>query len=135
MDTNVVVAALRSTHGASYGLLRLWREMEWKLVLSNTLVTEYEEILVRESRSFYLSPAEVQDLLDALCVLAEQHSLPERPLPILTDPDDEPLVHLAAAARVPYLITHNIRHLAPAKQLGIEVVTPGQFLGILKKTA
>jgi putative PIN family toxin of toxin-antitoxin system len=128
LDTNVLVAALRSTRGASYEVLQRWRAGDWKLVLSNTVVTEYEEILIRERESFHLDQTEMHELLDALCVLAERRTLPERPLPILTDPDDEPFVHLAVEAQVRYLITHNVRHLAAAKQHGIEIVTPANFL-------
>jgi putative PIN family toxin of toxin-antitoxin system len=130
LDTNVLVAALRSQRGASYELLRLWRQEQWKLVLSDTLVTEYEEILRREASSLYLRLSDIQSLLDALCVHAERPVLLDRPLPLLSDPDDETLVHLAVAARVRYLITHNIRHLEPARTLGIEVVTPANFLCI-----
>jgi putative PIN family toxin of toxin-antitoxin system len=133
MDTNVLVAALRSEGGASFQLLRLCRQERWKLVLSNTVATEYEEILRREAAWLYLAPEDVDKLLDALCLLAERRTLPERPLPVLSDPDDEPLVHLAVEAGVRYLVTHNVRHLAPARQHGIEVVTPAEFLSIVKR--
>jgi len=33
-----------------------------------------------------------------------------------------------------YLVTHNVRHLAPSRQHGIDVVTPAQFLAILRAT-
>ena len=84
-------------------------------------------------RAVYIRASESEELLDALCLLAERHTLPERPLPTLVDPDDEPLVHLAVGAKVPHLITHNVRHLMPANAQGINVVTPGQFLGIMKR--
>jgi len=133
MDTNVLVAALRSQAGASFALLQFWRQEKWKLVLSNTVVTEYEEILRREASALYLPLEDVVKLLDALCVLAERWTLPERPLPTLSDLDDEPLLHLAVEAGVRYLVTHNVRHLEPARQLGIEVMTPAQFLTIIRK--
>ena len=40
VDTNVLVAALRSQRGASHELLRLWRAGHWTLVLSNTILGE-----------------------------------------------------------------------------------------------
>lgn len=60
MDTNVVVAGLRSQSGASHELLRLLKRHEWALVLSNTLLTEYQEVLHREQRAlpYIVTPAE-----------------------------------------------------------------------------
>ena|SRR6266478_459441 len=133
MDTNVLVAALRSQHGASFQILQFWRQQRWTLVLSNTVVTEYEEVLRREAASLYLPSEDVGKLLDAFCFLAERRTLTERPLPIATDPDDEAFVHLAVEARARYIITHNVRHLAPARAHGIEVVTPAQFCTILRR--
>jgi len=40
MDTNVLVAGLRSQRGASHELLRFLSRREWTLVLGNTLLTE-----------------------------------------------------------------------------------------------
>jgi predicted nucleic acid-binding protein len=53
-------------------------------------------------------------------------------IPILSDPDDEAQVHLASEAQVDYIVTHNVRHLDPARELGIAVLTPKEFLNILK---
>ncbi len=71
LDTNVVLSALRSERGASYELLRLLRAGFWKLVLSNTALTEYEEVLKREAASLGLTLPEIDRFLDGLCVLAE----------------------------------------------------------------
>ena len=79
MDTNVLVAALRSQRGASFELLRLWRQQQWIMVLSTTVAVEYEEILRREAAAFSLTLQELENLLNALCVLGERWTLPERP--------------------------------------------------------
>jgi len=49
MDTNVLYAAFYSTTGASFDIFRRLRLGEWKVVLSNHLVHEYEEIFVMNS--------------------------------------------------------------------------------------
>jgi putative PIN family toxin of toxin-antitoxin system len=128
IDANVVVAALRSRRGASFELLGLLRAKKWKLVLSNTVVTEYEEVLKRGAGTAFLKGADVDKLLDALCVLAERRQLSENWIPLLHDPDDEALAHLAAEAKVDCLVTFNIRHLAPLRKTGILVMTAGEFL-------
>ena len=58
MDTNVLVSAFRSQSGASYELLRLLRETKWTLVLSNTVLCEYHEILHREAGVLNLTHGE-----------------------------------------------------------------------------
>ena len=132
MDTNVLLSGLRSNKGASSELLQLLRAGKWNLVLSNTVVAEYEEILKREAVNLSLSPKEIDKFLDALCLLADRHRLSIRWMPLLSDPNDEAFVHLASEADVEYLVTHNVKHLKPARQLGIKVVAPREFLSILR---
>lgn len=134
LDTNVILSALRSQRGAAFELLRRLRAGHWGIVLSNTTLTEYEEVLKREAPSLQLTPAEIDRLLDALCLLGEQCHLSDNWLPLLTQPDDESFVHLAAEAQVDALVTFNLRHFVPAQSHGIAVMTPVEFLVILSST-
>src|SRR5438046_7495262 len=109
MDTNVLVSAFRSQNGASYELLRLLREAKWTLVLSNTVLSEYNEVLRREAGVLRLTHADADAYLDVLCALEEQRMLASEWQPAAADPDDEPLVQLAREAGVLYLGTHNVR--------------------------
>ena len=132
MDTNVLYSALRSNLGASFEIFRRLRAGEWTLLLSNTVVTEYEEILHREIDGLDLDKAEIGPLLDDLCRLAERHPRLEPRAPMLPDPDDEAFAQLAAAAEADALITHNLIHYEPAHSQGIRVMTPHQFLAKLR---
>jgi putative PIN family toxin of toxin-antitoxin system len=134
MDTNVLVAALRSRRGASFEVVRLLREGRWTLVLSNTVLGEYHEVLHRESGAFGLSQPQTDAYLDVLCALAEQRTLTTEWQPAAADPDDEPLVQLAREARIVYLITYNVRHLAGAQRFGVKVMRPAEFLELVRKS-
>ena len=134
MDTNVLVSAFRSQSGASYELLRLLREARWTLVLSNTVLGEYHEILHREADALKLTHADADAYLDALCALAEQRLLTSEWQPVAADPDDEALVQLAREAGVQYLVTHNVRDVRGAAQFGVQVMRPAEFLELLRKT-
>ena len=79
-----------------------------------------------------LSLTDIDDVLDALCAVAEPCQLEPAWIPRLSDPDDEPLLQLAVEAQVPMIVTRNIRHLKPAETFGIEVLTPAAFLAKLK---
>ena len=52
--------------------------------------------------------------------------------PILSDPDDEPLVQLAIESDALCIVSHNVRHLKPAARLGVEVLRPREFLDKLR---
>ncbi|MGC3989326.1 MAG: putative toxin-antitoxin system toxin component, PIN family [Chthoniobacteraceae bacterium] len=132
VDTNVIFAALYSNAGASYRLLQLLVGGHWKLVISNVLLAEYEEVLKRNVSSLGMSVQQLEDFLDSLCAIAERHHLKSQWIPILDDPDDEAQVHLASEASTDYIVTHNLKHLNPARTLGIQVITPKEFLTILK---
>jgi predicted nucleic acid-binding protein len=50
----------------------------------------------------------------------------------LPDPNDDFLLELAVGCGADFLITHNLRDLAPAAEFGVRVVTPGEFLRAIK---
>jgi putative PIN family toxin of toxin-antitoxin system len=131
MDTNVLIAAFRSRQGASFQVFRHLRFGNWTAVLSNHLLFEYEEVLKRQSRQVGLNLSDIDELLNAICARAEERQLSQDWKPILTDPDDEPLIQLAAESGALLIISHNIRHLKPAAQLGVQLLQPKEFLAKL----
>jgi predicted nucleic acid-binding protein len=133
METSVLVSAFRSQSGASYELLRLLREAKWTLVLSNTVLGEYHEVLHREAGVLRITHTDTDAYLDVLCALAEQRMLASEWQPAAADPDDEPLVQLAREAGVRYLVTHNVRDVRGASQFGVQVLRPAEFLELLRK--
>ena len=73
MDTNVLVSAFRSRHGASFEIFRRLRLGDWTAVVSNHLLFEYEEILKRQAPELGLSLKDVDELLNAICARAEEY--------------------------------------------------------------
>lgn len=132
LDTNVVIGALRSVRGASNALLNRLDDPRIETHVSNALLFEYEELLRREQAALGLAEADLAALLDGFCAGGVRHFVHFTWRPLSNDPDDDFLADLAIAARVDFVITHNLRDLAPLQEFGISVVTPGQFLGILK---
>jgi len=134
LDTNVLLSGLRSQRGAAFELLRLLRAGHWRLVLSNATLTEYEELLKREAGSLGLTLPAIDRFLDALCALAERYEPSGNWAPSLPDADDEAFAQLAAEARTDALATFNVRHFAPVRSRGIPVMTPAEFLAMLRAT-
>jgi putative PIN family toxin of toxin-antitoxin system len=128
LDTNVLLAALRSSNGASHDILSRFAKREFAMVIGNTVLSEYDEVLKRKGPSFGLTNATVDRFLDAICAGAEPYRTSAYWKPFLPDPDDEAFAQLALEAKVGYLVTHNRRHF-PASQLpACRVVSPGEFL-------
>ena len=73
LDTDVLVAALRSDRGASRALLVRALEGHCLPLVSVPLMIEYEAVLTRPEHllASRLSHADVQTLLDALAVVGE----------------------------------------------------------------
>ena len=129
LDTNVIVAALRSRRGASHVVVqRIRAGGDLTLHLSAAVVLEYEEILLREIVPELAGAEDVAAFLDELVAVAVCHSRIEPWRPLSVDPDDDCLMELALTADAEALITFNKAHFRPAEAMGIELLTPGEFL-------
>lgn len=91
-------------------------------------------MLKREAAVLGMTLPEIDQFLDALCLLAEQCHPSGGWVPSLPDADDEALAQLAAETTANALATFNVTHFAPARRRGIPVMTPREFLAMLRAT-
>ena len=131
LDTNVLVAALRSRRGAAFRLVSLLPTERFAINLSVPLVLEYEEVLYQQGHELGLAPTDITDFLDFVCARANLHEIFFLWRPMLPDPDDEMLLELAVKARCRDIVTYNSRNFRGAEKFGIAVVTPKAFLSTL----
>ena len=89
IDTNVFISALRSSHGASYRLLRLVGKDRFTTYVSVPLVLVYESTAKRQSRSIGLLHSDIDDILDYLCMVSEHRRIFFLWRPFLKDPKDD----------------------------------------------
>lgn len=132
LDTNVLLSALWSRTGASFEIVTRLRQGEFRLLLSNTLLSEYEEVLNRESGRLGITHATIERFLDAICALAEPFETSASWKPSLPDPDDEAVAQLAIEAKVGHLVTFNVRDFPQDRLPALQVIEPGKFLRILQ---
>jgi putative PIN family toxin of toxin-antitoxin system len=136
MDTDTIVAALRSPSGASAELLRRARHGELTLAASVSLFMEYESVCLRPEhmKAAGLDLHQVGVFLDGLARIAEPVEVHFLWRPRLRDPADELVLEAAVNASVQALLTFNLRHFARAvERFHLNVVLPGPFLRSLKK--
>ena len=132
LDTNVLVSALRSRRGASFALLSLLGEEAFEITLSVPLVLEYEDVLLRDIAASPFSEDDVRTLIDYLCDVGFRQEIFFLWRPFLRDQKDDHVLELAVAAQC-RVVTHNIRDFSGAERFGVEVMTPGKFLHLLKE--
>ncbi len=135
LDTNVLIAALRSRRGASFELLRLVGDERWQLHLSTALLLEYEAVARRAAADLWLQTDLIEAVLDYLCANAQEHRISFRWRPFLSDPADDFILELAVAAKAQYIVTHNLRDFAGVEAFGLEAITPAQMLAKLREAS
>jgi putative PIN family toxin of toxin-antitoxin system len=132
LDTNVLVAAMRSRRGASFELMSRLGKGAFDIAVSVSLVLEYESVLLRHVAESQMSDQDIRDLVDYMCDVAMWQEIFFLWRPYLRDPNDDLILELAVAAGCDAVVTHNIRDFSGAERLGIEVLTPRTFLQVLR---
>ena len=136
MDTDTIVAAMRSPTGASAAIIRKARRGKIALLLSVPLAMEYEAVCVRPEHQLAagLSEQEVRIFVDALIAIAEPVKIHYLWRPQLRDPSDEMVLETAVNGRANLLITFNVRDYGttPAR-FGIAVMTPREAVERISK--
>jgi putative PIN family toxin of toxin-antitoxin system len=129
LDTNVLVSAFLSPRGNAARILRLIIQGDVLIVLNESILAEYYEVLKRPK--FELDMEAVLIVIDYIRsisinapALAISTSLP--------DHDDEPFLEAALATRADALVTGNITHFPKKYCKGQKVTTPRDFLDSLK---
>jgi len=128
VDTNVLIAGVRSRRGTSFVLLSEVGMDRFDIALSVPLVFEYEEVLLRHLPATDLGADDVDGLLDYLCSVARLQEIFFLWRPLLVDPKDDLILELAVASRSDAIVTFNERDFRGAEQFGIRVLTPAKFL-------
>jgi putative PIN family toxin of toxin-antitoxin system len=133
IDTNVLVAALHSNRGASHQILRLVGDDRWQMNLSVPLAMEYEQTLKRVCTEGALDETDIDGVVHFLCANANLRPIYFLWRPALPDPKDDFVLELAIESHADFLITFNTRDFKGAEQFGIRVISPREFLAIIRR--
>ena len=136
MDTDAVVAAMRSPSGASAAIIRAARQRQATLLLSVPLAIEYESVCRRSEHreASGLSAQQVEIFLDAVIAMGEPVRTHFLWRPQLRDPNDEMVLEAAVNGRANVLVTFNVREYGTAAaQFGVEVLLPREAIGRIKR--
>lgn len=136
LDTNILVAAFRSSIGASSALLQRALHGELPLVVHPKLVYEYSEVLCRPEtlEASGRTVNEVEVFLAQLVTKATEIDVRYLWRPNLRDEGDNFVLEIAVAAWPCTIVTHNMSDFQRAELRfpHIVLVTPGQLMKSLQ---
>ena len=133
LDTNVLYAGLYSADGASYQVLRAIERGQVRIVVSTTMLFEYEDVLSRKQAELGLSDQDIEAVLDNLCDVGDHQRIYFLWRPFLSDPKDDHLLEVAVASHTPVIVTHNIKDFRGiATAFDIRAIPPKDLLEELR---
>lgn len=133
LDTNVLVAALRSRLGASFQIVSMLPSDKFQIALSLPLYLEYRDVLLRpELIPPGVTESDVSDFIENILSNSETRDIHYLWRPTLRDTNDEMLLDLAVAAQADYIVTFNIRDFINLELFGIQAILPSKFLLLIR---
>jgi putative PIN family toxin of toxin-antitoxin system len=135
LDTNVLVAGLRSQRGAAFRVLSLVGGGAFEQCLSVPLLFEYEEVLKRPETGVPLTLEAIEAVLDYLAASSDRRRIHFLWRPVLSDPSDDLVLEVAVAGGCDTVVTYNVRDFAGSERFGVRAQTPAQFLASLEKNS
>lgn len=128
VDTNVIIAALRSPSGASYRLLELFGRGRFDVHITVPLVLEYESVAVRYLDDLPINRSDVEDVLNYVCRVGVAHEIYYTWRPFLSDPNDDMVLEAAVASGSTVIVTFNKSDFRGSERFGLRLLTPAEIL-------
>jgi putative PIN family toxin of toxin-antitoxin system len=127
LDTNILVAALRSKSGCSRRWLDAALRGRVSMLVSVPLMLEYEDVLKRPEHllATRMRTEDVNQFLDGLSGIVEPVCVSYLWRPRLSDPADEMVLEAAANGSADWIVTYNVRdHAGIPESFRIAVGAP-----------
>ena len=131
LDTGILIAALITTGTPPALIYQAWRKNRFELVTSTWQLEEFRRASRYPKLRRYIKPAEAGNLVNGLRRQATVlETLPT--VDLSPDPDDNPVLAMAAASLAQYLVTGDKRDLLALGAIGsTRIVTARHLIGLL----
>ncbi|RMF89017.1 MAG: putative toxin-antitoxin system toxin component, PIN family [Nitrospinota bacterium] len=133
-DTNVLASATIVKGSIPHQIIQAWLRGEAELATSPVLLQELYSVLSRPRIQKYqwMTPEEVAELFRLLTRLAILASGERRVQVIAADPADDFVLSAAVETQAHYIVSGDHHLLEVKAYQGGRIVTPGEFIEILK---
>ena len=128
IDTNVFVAGLINETGAPAKIINYWEERAFDLLISESILTEYKNLLLTLNKVPTIKAKEILQIIAQLAIkidIRENYS-------VCKDVSDNKFMDCAVNGEADYLITKNMKHF-PKDFKGVRVIKVGDFLDVIEK--
>jgi len=139
LDSNVIIAGLISSTGASAAIRNLGETGHIRIVISQHVLTEIDRViqtkfsdrfphLIDQFRAFMQNAAPLLTENPPAARVRQAEAA-------ITDPGDAPILAAAKSAQVDYLVTLDVRHFHTPRvraHLPIPILTPAEFLAVFR---
>jgi putative PIN family toxin of toxin-antitoxin system len=131
LDTDVIIAGMRSPSGASAALLLMLVEQRFEMLASVPLFFEYEAKCTSPQHwtEAGLTKSQSEAFVNGLAALVKPVKTHYLWRPMLRDPNDEMVLEVAVNGHADAIVTFNFRDYGDIpSRFGIEVLKPAQAL-------
>jgi len=129
IDTNVLVSATITRGGTCDRVLRLVADRAVEAFVDRRMFAEYERVLPQlEFRCDADAIAETLDVFRSTATLVSPEPITVK----VRHPSDLPFIEVAAETRA-VLVTGNKRHFRAAARMGVVVMSPAEFLELVRR--
>jgi putative PIN family toxin of toxin-antitoxin system len=133
LDTSVLIAGLRSNHGAAAVILGAILSGKVTVLMDIHIASEYRDVALRpqQLRSAGRTFTDTKFLLRLLEARAESVTVSFKHRPLSPHPNDDKFIDVAINGNADAIVTNNTRHFVDVTSFGIKVLMPGQALRIM----
>ena len=139
IDTSIFFRLFHRKDNDANLLLSLWRDSQFVLVLSQSILDEVREVLLRQHNMERYSYTE-QEVNILVNELAQRASIVEVPCSykLCRDPEDDRFIDCAIYGRAQFLLSYDNDLLddslrSPLSKFGVETVHPHAFVGRIQE--
>lgn len=125
LDTNVFISGIFFT-GPPYRIIKAWRDGKVQLLVSPSILDEYQRIGVELALQF--RDVDLRPFWDLLTIQAEIVLAPTLPQVIHDDPSDDKFLEAAVAGNASYIISGDKHLLKLSEFQGIQILKPKDFV-------
>ncbi len=88
--------------------------------------------LKRKKAKLAITDEQIDIILDNLCAFGEFQKIYFLWRPYLSDPKDDHVLEVAVASGTKSIVTYNLKDFKGVHKFGIQAVTPGKFLKVIR---